>query len=201
MVAQGNEAGGHTGGTGTLSLLQTVLKLARPYDVPVLAAGGIASGTALAAVLAGGAAGAWMGTRFYVTSESRADPEAKRRIREADGESTVYTRVFDVASRQPWPAHLAGRALRNQFTEAWHGREADLAAAQPRPGALLADGKARVDYDIAPVWAGQAAALIDDEPTAGQVLRDLVHEAEHALLGAAATVRSPRSNCQNVPTA
>lgn len=186
IVAQGNEAGGHTGGTGTLSLLQSVLQLAEPYGTPVLASGGIATGPALAAVLAAGASGAWVGTRFYATQESDAHPEAKRRILQAHGDSTVYTKVFDVASQQPWPAHLAGRALRNDFVNRWHGREDDISAGQPGPRRELAEAKARTDFAVAPVWAGQAASVINDEPTAGQVVEDLVAGAERAITRAAA---------------
>ena len=75
LVAQGTEAGGHTGNVGTLPLLQIVLDLT---DKPVLAAGGIATGRGIAAVLAAGAAGAWIGTPFLVARESRS-PKSRAR--------------------------------------------------------------------------------------------------------------------------
>src|SRR5919199_3565958 len=98
VVAQGTDAGGHTGAVGTLPLLEAVLA-AVGDDVPVLGAGGIASGRGLAAVLAMGGAGAWIGTRFYATREARGGDEKKRRIVEARETDTVHTRVFDVAQR------------------------------------------------------------------------------------------------------
>lgn len=195
LVAQGNEAGGHTGGIGTLSLLQAVLAVAEPARVPVLASGGIATGAALAAVLAGGAAGAWIGTRFYVTAESEAQAEAKQRIIEADGGSTVYTQAFDIASGQPWPAHLAGRALRNAFTDRWHGHERDLTAAPPEQRAEvkaeLASARASHDFRTAPIWAGQGAGSITSSPSAADVLAELVRDAEHALRAGSAVLGSP----------
>src|SRR3954462_1533524 len=79
-VAQGPDAGGHTGPVGTLPLLEAILAA---VDVPVLAAGGIASGRGRAGVLAMGAVGGWIGTRFYASQEALGGDERKRRIVEA----------------------------------------------------------------------------------------------------------------------
>src|SRR3954452_14935116 len=98
VVAQGTDAGGHTGAAGTLPLLEAVLAA---VDVPVLAAGGIASGRGLAGVLAMGAVGAWIGTRFAATREALGGEEKKRRIVAARETDTVHTRVFDIAKGIP----------------------------------------------------------------------------------------------------
>jgi nitronate monooxygenase len=113
VVAQGTDAGGHTGPVGTLPLLEAVLAA---VDVPVLAAGGIASGRGLAGVLAMGAVGAWIGTRFYASREALGADERKRRIVAARETDTVYTRDFDVAHGIPWPEEFPGRALTDEPT-------------------------------------------------------------------------------------
>ena len=113
VVAQGTDAGGHTGAVGTLPLLEAVLAA---VDVPVLAAGGIATGRGLAGVLAMGAAGAWIGTRFYATREALGGDERKRRIVAARETDTVYTRDFDIAHGIPWPEEFPGRALKDEPT-------------------------------------------------------------------------------------
>ncbi|ANW65010.1 2-nitropropane dioxygenase [Mycobacterium sp. djl-10] len=126
LVARGAEAGGHgTPAVGTLPLLTAVLDA---LEVPVLAAGGIAGGRGLAAVLAAGAAGAWIGTAFAACSESLT-PEPARRVMLAAGESdTVLTRVFDLAHGYPWPPHLPERVIADGFTDRWTGRVEELAA-------------------------------------------------------------------------
>ncbi len=126
IVAQGTEAGGHGGARATLPLVPAVVDAVQP--TPVVAAGGIADGRGLAAALMLGACGALVGTRFYATPESLADPAAKRRIVEAQDHATARTRMFDVVRGLGWPAAYTGRALRNPFMRRWDGRESELAA-------------------------------------------------------------------------
>ncbi|MGH3620674.1 MAG: nitronate monooxygenase, partial [Sciscionella sp.] len=102
IVAQGTEAGGHGGRRTLLSLLPAVLDAVAP--TPVLAAGGIADGRGFAAVLALGAAGALLGTRFYATPEALGHPEVKRALLDAGEGQTERTSVFDVARDLDWPA-------------------------------------------------------------------------------------------------
>src|SRR5690606_3722966 len=99
LVAQGGEAGGHTGRIATLPLLQAVLDVAG--DVPVVAAGGIATPAGLAAVLAAGADAAWIGTALLASPETLAPDAARDRILTAGMEETVYTPVFDAVQRVP----------------------------------------------------------------------------------------------------
>ena len=94
LTAQGTEAGGHTGSVGTLPLLQIVLEMAG--DVPVIAAGGMATGRGLAA----GASGAWIGTPFLVAREARSNDVARERIMPSDETQTVLTRAPSIAFRR-----------------------------------------------------------------------------------------------------
>ena len=95
LAAQGNEAGGHT---GAMHLLPFLVQLVEEFPaIPVIAAGGIANGRSLAAVLAAGAEGAWVGTAFVATQENMEVPEIhKTRIVQLGGEDTVYTEVMDI---------------------------------------------------------------------------------------------------------
>ena len=129
IIAQGRDAGGHSGTTrGTMGLVPAVVDAVAP--IPVVAAGGIADGRGLAAALALGAAGISMGTRFTASRESLWDPAMKAAALAAGGDQTMQTRVFDIVRGAPWPAIYPGRALRNAFSAEWHGREDDLAARQ-----------------------------------------------------------------------
>lgn len=181
LVAQGTDAGGHTGSIGTMPLLQRVLEIGEAAGKPVLAAGGIATGRGVAGILAMGAAGAWIGTRFCATRESLGDDEAKRRILEAGETGTVHTRVFDLAQSIPWPEEFPGRAIRNSFTARWHGREEELRTKLSSAATELQEASERGDYSEAYIYAGQAAGLVNDLPPAGELVEHLVAEAEERL--------------------
>lgn len=170
VIAQGHEAGGHTGRIGTLPLLQEVLETT---SLPVLAAGGIASGRGLAAVLAAGAEGALVGTALLASPETVGPDYARERLVQAGSADTVYTDVFDKARHQPWPARWGGRALRNAFTDRWHGTGADEN--------VLADAYSADDPNVGVVYAGEAAGLVRSERPAGEVIRDIAQEAESLL--------------------
>ena len=167
IVARGREGGGHgRDEVGTLALLQIVLDR---VDLPVVAAGGIATAAGLSAVLAAGAVGAWVGTAFLCCRESAFPAVSRERLLAADDTATAYGRVFDVAQRAAWPPEYGGRALRNRFFDEWVGREDELAA---NPDALdeYAAGRRRRDFDVAAVYAGQGAALLRSETTAAEVV-------------------------------
>ncbi len=121
LIAQGVEAGGHVQSTTPLArLLPSVLAVAG--DVPVVAAGGIASGQDIAAVIAAGAAGAMMGTRFIATFEAAAHDDTKVALVAASADDTVFTNCFEIG----WP-HAMHRVLRNTTFTAWE------AAGCPQP--------------------------------------------------------------------
>src|SRR3954451_16529843 len=124
IVVRGAEAGGHGRNEGgTLPLLQAVLELT---DLPVLAGGGISGARGLAAVMAAGAAGGWIGTAFVTCVEAQTKESARQAIIAADETATVYGTVFDAASRAGWPDEFGGRALRNAFYDRWEGQEQTL---------------------------------------------------------------------------
>jgi nitronate monooxygenase len=181
IVAQGTEAGGHTGQRATLPLLQEVLAAT---DRPVLAAGGVATGAGLAAVLVAGAAGAWIGTPFLSCPEATNSPAARERVRGASGDRTVLTRAFDIAQGLPWPSRWPGRALVNDFTETWHGREDELRG-DTEAAALVRRARVEGDLDNAPLYAGESVGLVTTEQSAVDVVRRLAADARTALEKAA----------------
>ena len=178
IVAQGTEAGGHvTGQVGTLPLLQAVLDA---VQTPVLAAGGIASPRGVAAALAAGAAGVWIGTALLASPECENTEQARTRIVQARETDTVLTRAFDVAQGLAWPPQFPGRALRNRFTDEWHARvDALPQASEARQ--QLAQAIASKDYDLAYIYAGQAVGLIARQQPAGEVIQYLGEGAERLL--------------------
>lgn len=172
VVAQGMEAGGHVGTVTTVVLVPQVVDA---VDVPVLAAGGIVDGRGVAAALALGAQGAWIGTRFLVTVESSAHENHKKRILDVGEEGTVVSRSY---TGKP------SRVLRNRFTDRWKGRDAEIL---PMPWQriwvepLVAPAKAAGMVDIANFPTGQGAGAITDIPHAAEVLRQLVDETIEAV--------------------
>jgi len=194
VIAQGVEAGGHVRGTTSLSaLLPAVVRAVRP--LPVLAAGGIATGAGVAAALAAGAQGVVLGTRFLASPEAAASDEYKRRIVAARSEDTVYTTLFDIG----WP-DAPHRVIRNRAVAEWE------AAGSPAPGARPAEGttigKIRLgpaleevpryslvsplasfegDHDLAALYAGESCGLVDELRPAARIVRELVREADRAL--------------------
>ena len=173
LVAQGHEAGGHTGRIGTMALVPGCIDAA--YPVPVLAAGGIGDGRGLAAALAMGCVGVWVGTRFLATTEGGAPESIKRHIVEATDEDTRVSTMF------------TGKTLRSiysQFMVLWE--ESGL---QPLPfplqmliaSALLgAFIKTNKDEYIGG-FAGQVSGIIKEIKPAAQVLNDMVEEAADIL--------------------
>lgn len=119
VVARGAEGGGHGEPTvGTLPLLADVLDA---VDVPVLAAGGISSPRAVAAVLAAGAAGAWVGTAFAACAEALTPATAREALLAADGSATELTSEYDVAAGYRWPAGIPERVLTGSPVNAGQG--------------------------------------------------------------------------------
>jgi nitronate monooxygenase len=179
VVAQGTEAGGHGQAEPLLTLLPRVVD-ACP-DTPIVAAGGIADGRGLAAVMMMGAEGVLLGTRFYASEEAAGHPEAKRRIVAAGAGDSVRSIVFDLARRNRWPDPYTGRVLRNAHTERFLGREAELEANADTIAAEYAAARERGDFSIAGVIAGEASALIDDIPPAGDIVTRIVTQAARAI--------------------
>jgi enoyl-[acyl-carrier protein] reductase II len=173
LIAQGHEAGGHTGRIGTMALVPQVVDA---VQTPVLAAGGIADGRGLVAALALGASGVWMGTRFVASVEALAHGNYKDKIVAIDEEGTVITRCH---SGKPC------RLIRNQFTDSWEGREAEIL---PFPLQSIRVGteaakKARYEGKVEEggLPAGQSAGLIHAVEPARTIVRRIMAEAQAVL--------------------
>ncbi|MET0897878.1 MAG: nitronate monooxygenase [Mycobacterium sp.] len=178
VIARGAEAGGHgEPRVGTLPLLAAILD---DLAVPVLAAGGVSNGRALAAALAAGASGGWMGTAFAACTEALTPDQARRQLLQARDTDTVVTRVFDVAQDYPWPSELPERVLRNDFADRWAGREDELAA-DGEARAALAEAIATHRHQLAPVNAGQGVGLLTDVRPAAAVINQLCSDARRLL--------------------
>jgi nitronate monooxygenase len=179
VVAQGGEAGGHGVEQSSLTLVPAVAD-AVGSKVPVALAGGAADGRALAAALMLGAQGIVMGTRFYASKEAAGRDAAKQRIVAAEGDTTLRSTVFDVSRQNVWPHPFTGRCLANAHTERWLGREQEL---MRRTDVLdnFATAREAGDFDIAPVIAGESAGLVHDIPSAKEIVRRTVAEAERLL--------------------
>jgi len=190
VIAQGYDGGGHTGQVGTMTLLPSVLDA---IDLPVMAAGGIADGRGLAAVLAMGGVGAWIGTRFIATDEAWGHDNYKQRIVEIDDEGTIRTRCF---SGKPC------RMIKNDVTSAWEDPELQKQIKPfPQQFGVISKwlghdpymaGRRDGNVERGALAAGQSSALIHDVRPAGEVLRRIVDEASEALERLAAPSPSGR---------
>ncbi|MCP9210437.1 NAD(P)H-dependent flavin oxidoreductase [Streptomyces sp. NEAU-Y11] len=191
VVAQGWEAGGHVRGlTATLPLVPAVVDAVSP--LPVIAAGGIADGRGLAAVLTLGAQAAWMGTRFLAATEARTHDIYRRRIVDAVTEEAYYTGCFDGG----WP-NAPHRSLRNSTLTSWEAADSPLST---RPGegdivALDAEGAQYLRYqdavplvgmtgdlDSMALYAGQSAGLVHEVLPASTIVARTVAEAKRSMM-------------------
>lgn len=180
IAAQGTEAGGHTGTrSATLPLVPAVVDAVG--DLPVIAAGGIADGRGLAAALMLGAEGVWMGTRFLASREWAGSAWGQARVIEAGTDDTVLTRAYDLAMGRPFPPAYPARAIRNDFTDAWHNHDDETAARSAELRSQIQHAERAGDAKIAEVLGGNAAGLIHAVEPAGDILRRIVAEAEMLL--------------------
>jgi NAD(P)H-dependent flavin oxidoreductase YrpB (nitropropane dioxygenase family) len=173
VVAQGTEAGGHTGKIGTLALLPQVMDAVAP--TPVIAAGGVADGRGLAGVLAMGASGAWCGTPFLVSDEANQPELQKQRIIDAAAESTVVTRLYSGKTM---------RNITNPLIEAWEAKGLQ-ALPMGLQGLLVRDLLYSVHHAGRPELlmnaAGQTAGLLTKRRPAAEILREMVVQAAEIL--------------------
>lgn len=189
IVAQGAEGGGHGIARGTFALVPAVVDAAP--GIPVAAAGGVADGRGLAAALMLGADGVLIGTRFYASIEAAGFASAKERIVAASGDRTIRGILFDIARRNVWPSPFAGRVLRNEFSERWRGREAELMQ-HPEEAERYAKARSEGDFDTAAVIAGEAVDMISDIPPAAEIVERITREAETLIGGASNRYRASR---------
>src|SRR5215469_1605715 len=178
VVAQGYEAGGHTGEIASMVLIPEVVDAVGP-DVPVLAAGGIGSGRQIAAALALGAAGVWMGSAWLVTTEYAALsplPGVREALLAATSSDTVRSRIY---SGKP------ARLLKNSWTDAWLQPGAPEPLPMPLQNLLVAPAHQRLmrsgNPDVIPMPVGQIVGRMNEVKPVSDVIAALVTELDQAV--------------------
>lgn len=180
VVAQGTEAGGHTGQVATMPLVPQVVD-AVGDRVPVAAAGGIFDGRGLAAALALGADGVWVGTRFIATLEARGVTGYKERLLASAEDATTVSRAYSGKTM---------RVLRNRYTDHFEAHPDELEPFPAQLGRAFGDGALHlggdesvggVDPEVECYPAGQGVGGITQILPAGEVVRRIVAEAEARL--------------------
>lgn len=177
VICQGGEGGGHTGLVGTLPLVAQAVEAVK---IPVAAAGGLYDGRGLAAALALGAQGVWMGTRFIASDEAHAAPMYHEAILEAEDGDTVRTRCY---SGKPM------RVKKNPYVEDWESRPQDIqpfpiqAGISVRNNAMGGIGGQLegLDPDKSCFAMGQSAGGVHDVRPAGEIVRAIMAEAHAAI--------------------
>ena len=177
VICQGGEGGGHTGLVGTLPLVAQAVEAVK---IPVVGAGGLYDGRGLAAMLALGATGVWMGTRFIASQEAHAGDLYRQTILEATDEDTVRTRSY---SGKPM------RVKKNPYVEDWESRPQDIQAfpmqamVSHRAGVMGGIGGQieGLDPDKSCFAMGQSAGGVHDAPPAAEIVARLMAEAEAAI--------------------
>src|SRR5881275_2307934 len=185
IVAQGGEAGGHTGEVATLVLVPEVVRAvqASGQDIPVLAAGGIMTGAQMAACMAMGAAGAWTGSVWLATPESETTEIFREKMIAASSRDAVRSK-----GRTGKPA----RQLRSVWTDAWdRGPESPGALPMPLQSIISRDAFDSIDRaaaagnararDLVSYFVGQGVGLIDSVKSAGAVVQEFKEEFAEAV--------------------
>lgn len=178
VVAQGTEAGGHTGRVAGMALIPQIVDAVR---IPVLAAGSIVDGRGLAAALAFGAQGVWVGTRFIASREAHAAEIYKKRITEIPAEETAITRAFSGKTM---------RVIRNAWVDEWEDHPEDIqpfplqSVTSARAGAfdtMAVDLVEELDPDRVCMPCGQGAGGIHDILTCQEIIDRMMREARETI--------------------
>ena len=174
LVVQGYDAGGHTGPVGTFTLVPQVIEAAD--GIPVLAAGGVGCGRQIAAALAMGAEGVWLGTAWLATREYGTPPMLLKKLLAAGSEDTVITRAH---SGKPC------RVLRSAWSDEWAAKDAPEALPMPYQQALTGDLLAAIEeHQVEPLVyeaAGQSIAWFNELTSVAAIMQRLTRETESAL--------------------
>lgn len=177
VIAQGTEAGGHTGKIATMALVPQVVDAVK---IPVLAAGSIVDGRGLAASLALGAQGVWMGTRFIASTEAHAGEPYKQAVVDCTDEDTIITRAY---SGKPM------RVYKNDYVADWERRPQDI---KPFPMQAMISTQAGVmggiggqteglDRNRSAFALGQGSGAIRDVKPCAEIIASIMSEAEAVI--------------------
>ncbi|MBM45693.1 MAG: monooxygenase [Acidimicrobiaceae bacterium] len=176
IIAQGHEAGGHTGDIGTMVLVPEIVDAVAP--TPVLAAGGIGSGRQVAASIALGAQGVWCGSVWLTTLEAETHPVVKDKFLAATSSDTLRSR-----SRTGKPA----RQLRSAWTDEWEGEDSPGTLPMPLQPMLIAHASRQVDraamnpenkgaVELSNYFVGQIVGSMNESISATRVVEDMITE-------------------------
>jgi nitronate monooxygenase len=187
IVAQGSEAGGHSGHRSTFTLVSEIADLVAQEapETILVAGGGVGDGRSIAAALMLGADGVLIGTRFIATAESAAPSGFRETIVAADGDRTIKTTTVDIVRNYHWPtSEFVARVLSNRFVAAWHGREDQLAeestlTAQSR---LFWEAFYAGQAEDTGVLMGEAVGVIRTVEPAARVIDEMIQQAERLLV-------------------
>ncbi|MBU3688359.1 MAG: monooxygenase [Acidimicrobiales bacterium mtb01] len=182
LIAQGSEAGGHTGEIGSMVLIPEIVDAAG--DVPVLGAGGIGRGRQMAAAMALGASGVWCGSVWLTTHEAETHPTVKKKMLEASSSDTVRSK-----SR----TGKYSRQLRSAWTDAWAAPDAPEPLPMPLQPLLVDQALKAIDRAahqpgsgaeaLANYWVGQVVGSMNLAKPAAQVVFEMVDEFVDAVSG------------------
>ena len=175
IIAQGSEAGGHTGEVGSMVLIPEIVDAVAP--VPVLGAGGIGRGRQMAAAMALGAQGVWCGSVWLTTEEAETHPTVKQKFLAATSSDTVRSR-----SRTGKPA----RQLRTAWTDEWDNPDTPAPLGMPLQPILVDEALARIDRaahrpgsgaeQLSNYFVGQIVGAMNTTKTSAQVVFDMIDE-------------------------
>ncbi len=174
LVAQGHDAGAHTGPVGTFSLVPQIVDMAG--DVPVVAAGGVATGRHLAAAMAMGAAGVWLGSAWLVCDEEHVEPEVLSKLLAAGSADTLICRADSGKTL---------RQIRTSWTDEWEADDAPEPLKMPYQDILVGDILGQIArHKVVPLMhspAGQSIGYFNERTTVADVMTALVEDATAAL--------------------
>lgn len=176
IVAQGHDAAGHTGPIGTFSLVPQVVDIAG--DTPVLAAGGVGCGRQIAATLALGAQGVWLGTAWLTAREHALDERLLRKVLAATAEDTIVSRSH---------SGKTCRMLKTAWTDEWDAADAPEPLAMPNQQVLTGELLAAVnEHGVEPLmytFCGQGVSYFSELRTVSEIVERLTSETQRALSG------------------
>ncbi len=173
VVSQGTEAGGHTGRIGTLALLPQVIDAVAP--TPVVAAGGIGDGRGVAAALAAGADGVWVGTAFLVSREATWPQLLKDRILAATEEDTRVTRLYSGKTM---------RNINNPLIEYWESQKLDALPMGMQgivSGEIMSSARKADKLELVMNPAGQISGMLHESRPAKEIFAEMVAGAAQIL--------------------
>ena len=177
LIASGGEAGGHCGDVSTMVLIPEVYKATQPIrDVPILAAGGITTGSQMAAAMSMGASGAWCGSVWLTTSEAETNPVVKEKMLAASSRDTVRSKSRTGKN---------SRQLRSPWTDAWENKGPEplpmpLQSLVSEPALKKIDKLSQSGHEgakeLATYWVGQGVGLMNQSMSSGSVVQNFKEE-------------------------